>query len=119
MKNPTIIAGIWTICFLVGASTHAVDIGYYGWLPYTFMPLPFNIYWTLLLPLDLLAATLLWIWRKAAIVLAILIMVSDVAVNCYAAFWVMDDWPIAPLVIQTAFLLFVLATAPRLWRTAL
>lgn len=117
MRAQTIIKIIWSLCFLIGASTHAMDIWRGGWLPYGFMPLPFNAYWTALLPLDLMAAVLIWVRVRLGILLAIAIMVSDVLVNSYVAFFVFEEWPLIPLVMQTVFLLFVLATAPRLWQS--
>lgn len=119
MRAATItILIIWTIAFLIGAATHALDIWRSGWLPYRFAPLPINIYWTALLPLDLLAAVLVWIWRRAGIMLAVAIMLSDVAINSMMALIMVDDWPIAPLAMQAGFMLFVIITAPWLWREA-
>jgi hypothetical protein len=106
---------VWTVCFLIGASTHALDILNGGWLPYDFAPLAFNIYWTALLPLDLFAALLLWLYRRAGIVLALIIMVSDVAINSYVAFFVVENWPMVFLKLQAGFMLFVLATARKIW----
>src|SRR5690606_24074022 len=83
---PQVAMLIWTVGFLLGAASHAADVFTYGWLPYEFMPLGFNLYWTSLLFLDPVAALLIW-WRPApALVLGCLIMASDVLVNAWTAF---------------------------------
>jgi hypothetical protein len=101
---------IWTLCFTIGAFNHARDIWSFGWLPYISAPRPVNIYWTLLLPLDVLAALLIWLKPQAGAWLGLAIMLSDVAINCWMVFGI-DYGPVGfALVMQTAFLLFVLAT---------
>ncbi|EAQ28778.1 hypothetical protein NAP1_14303 [Erythrobacter sp. NAP1] len=58
---PVYAKAIWTIGFLVGTTTHTLDLINFGWLPYDFRPLPWNIYWTSLTFLDPLAALLIWL----------------------------------------------------------
>ncbi|MFC4291019.1 hypothetical protein ACFOWX_01140 [Sphingorhabdus arenilitoris] len=109
MSNRNIVRFIWTICFLVGASTHARDIWAGGWLPYDYAPLAVNFFWTLLLPLDLLAALILWAKPKLGASLGLAIMISDVAVNSWMQFALGISMGYA-LWLQIAFLLFILAT---------
>jgi hypothetical protein len=54
-----IAKAIWTLGFMIGTTTHTLDLINYGWLPYDFRPLPWNIYWTSLTFLDPLAAFLI------------------------------------------------------------
>jgi hypothetical protein len=105
-----IIRSIWTLCFLVGAFNHARDIFYGGWLPYTYVNLPINLYWTALLPLDLLAALLVWTAPRTGAYLGSFIMISDVAINSWVV-WGAGYGPLSEaLFLQGIFLLFVLAT---------
>jgi hypothetical protein len=105
-----IIRIIWTVCFSIGAFNHARDIWNFGWLPYTFAPMPIDFYWTALLPLDLLATLLVWLKPKAGAWLGLAIMVSDVAINSWVVFGMGVGMMLSALAMQSAFLLFVLAT---------
>jgi hypothetical protein len=109
---------VWCVCFLIGASTHARDIWEGGWLPYHAMPLPFNMFWTALLPLDLLVAAWIWMKRRMAVVIGVLIMISDVAVNSYLVYGEGHRAMESSLVLQILFMFFVLLTAPLLWSTS-
>lgn len=98
---------IWSIGFLIGTTTHSLDLYRGGWLPYEFMPLPFNIYWTSLTFLDPAAAIMIW-WQKSwAIVLGCLIMGSNVIVNGYTAFIAGYEEFYLSLALQTVFAGFV------------
>lgn len=104
--------------FSVGVVTHVRGVLAGGWRPVPGAPAAFNIYWTSLTVLDVLAIGLL-AWRpRAGVGLALAVMLSDVAVNSYAAstflkgaFW------LPALALQAGFLAFVLVTAPWLLRS--
>ena len=108
---------VQVVCFVGAGLNHARDIWQGGWLPYEAAPLPMNAYWTALAPLDLLAAGLLLTRPKAGVAVALLIMVSDVAVNSYAHYglgfrgWYGD----LALQLQSTFLGFVVGAAPLVW----
>jgi hypothetical protein len=104
---------VWSIGFLIGTAFHAFDIWQGGWLPYTFRPLPWNVYWTSLVAFDLLAATLIWVRERGAIVLGCLIMLSNVVVNGYTAFVVGIEAFYFGLLFQVPFTAFVLHCAYR------
>lgn len=80
LKHDLIIGSILIIGFLVGTSTHARDITAIGFFGYKGFIL-FNIFWTLLVILDPLAAFLLFIDKKAGLILGISIMVFDILIN--------------------------------------
>jgi hypothetical protein len=101
---------IWTICFGIGAFNHARDIWSFGWLPYISAPLPVNLYWTSLLPLDTLAALLIWLKPRAGAWLGLAIMISDVAINSWMVFGTGYGSMGYALALQTTFLLFVAVT---------
>lgn len=67
--------------FAVGTATHTIELFSGGWLPYTTVPLWKNIYWTSLTFLDPLVILLLFIRLKPALVLANLVIISDVIIN--------------------------------------
>ena len=106
---------IWTLGFLIGTTTHALDLIYLGWLPYDFRPLPWNIYWTSLTLLDPLAAVAIWVRERSGILLGTAIMASNIAVNGYTLAIGYDAF-LVPWLLQSAFGGFVFFTAWRHWR---
>jgi hypothetical protein len=113
-----IVRSIWTICFGIGAFNHARDIWNFGWLPYTYMPMPFNAFWTALLPLDLMAATLVWLRPKIGAWLGLLIMIADVAVNSWTFIGAGYSSMREPLLLQTMFLIFVASSFRQVSRSS-
>jgi hypothetical protein len=113
-----ILFPVYALCFLFATWNHAVDLRNGGFLPYTYAPLPFNIYWTSLTLLDPLAALLLFLLPYHGMVLAVLIMVSDIAVNLYATYVLFPGamMPDAPLLSQIAFGVFLFVTVPIAWK---
>ena len=112
--GPVSMKIVWTAGFLIGTLTHAIDLVNFGWLPYDFRPLPFNVYWTSLTFLDPLAALLIWVREPWGIALGAAIMSSNVVVNGYTlslgygAFFY-------PVILQSAFALFVFCVAWLHW----
>lgn len=108
---------MYLVAFAVGIYTHTRDVLAGGWRPALGEPAVLNLYWTSLTALDALAMALL-VWRpRAGVWLALAIMLTDVAVNSYAASTVLKDaFRLDALALQAAFLLFVLVTAPWLLR---
>lgn len=109
-----IIKVIWTIGFLIGTTTHALDLINHGWLPYGFRPLPWNIYWTSLTFLDPLAAVLIWVRERWGIALGTAIMASNLVVNGYTLAIGYDAF-FYPLILQGLFGAFVFFVAWRHW----
>ena len=108
---------IWNVGFLIGTTTHTLDLINYGWLPYEFRPLPFNIYWTSLTFLDPLAALLIWLRERWGVLLGVAIMASNVLVNGYTLLIGYGEFLI-PWLLQSAFGLFVFSVAWRHWAPA-
>ena len=102
--------------FAIGTFTHSATLIDAGWLPYRSAPLWMNVYWTALTFLDPLAAALLVVRRRVGLILAIAIMVSDVAINSYAAYGMRLKFIAGPLQLQTLFGGFLLGAAGFLWR---
>jgi hypothetical protein len=113
-----ILFAVYALGFLFGTWNHVLDLRHGGFLPYTYAPLAFNIYWTGLTVLDPLAALLLFVLPYCGMVLAVLIMVSDLAVNLYAGCILFAGTPMwdATLLSQVAFGFFLFVTVPMAWR---
>ncbi len=111
---PTALKVIWTIGFLIGTTTHSLDLINYGWLPYEFRPLPWNLYWTSLTFLDPLAAILIWFKPRPGIYLGVAIMCSNIGVNGYTLSLGYDEF-LGPLMLQAMFAMFVFWTAWSHW----
>ena len=102
--------------FGYGAVTHAADFVRFGWWPYQTGPAAFTLFWNMLVFLDAaVVALLLAGWRRAGLLLAVAVMVVDVAVNSYAVF--AFDWTgfQSAVLVQAAFLGFILGSVAFLW----
>lgn len=107
---------VYVLAFLIGTSTH-VDGLLHGWW-FTGHPL-LNAYWSSLVLLDPLAIVLLLRAPRAGLLLALAIMITDVGINSAATYIYIDaarpygvDYFVQ---LQSAFLGFVLGSAPFLW----
>jgi len=110
------LLSVMCICLLIGGGFHIYDNLAGGFLPYRFVPMWINIYWTALALFDVLAAYLLIAHRRSGLALALLIMLSDVGINSYALYG-LDVFPSpAPLQLQSLFLGFTVAATIALWR---
>ena len=107
---------VYAVAFAIGTTTHLIaDIQ--GWW-FAHHPL-INGYWASLTFFDPLAVFLLVRFPKAGLLLAVTIMLTDVGINSLATYLYFDtDENYAvnyALQLQTAFLGFVLGSAPFLW----
>jgi hypothetical protein len=86
IKNKTytiaeiLIRTLLIIGFLVGTTTHTLDIASIGFFSYKGFIL-FNIFWTLLVFLDPLVAFLIFIDKSVGLTFGFVIMVLDITVN--------------------------------------
>ena len=104
---------VWALCLVIGTCTHVAAL-LYGWNDR--VPLPSLIFWDALTVLDPLAAALLFLRPRVGVVLTLAIMVADVGHNFWAIFaFDAIAWLVVP---EALFLIFVLATAPLIWRDA-
>ena len=116
-RAETTVVGIWVACFLIGTGTHSLTLLNHSWLPYDMVPLPVNVFWTLLTFADPLAALLLLVRRNAGIVLGLCIMILDVAINTWIAARYGFSGLSFPLQAQTLFFGFALGSFRLIWRT--
>jgi hypothetical protein len=115
-RAENVIVAVWVACFLIGTATHSLTLFHRGWLPYEWVPLPVNVFWTLLTFADPLAALLLVVRRNAGIVLGLSIMVLDVAINTWIATGPGFSGLSRPLQAQTLFFGFTLGSFRLIWR---
>jgi len=95
---------------LIGAwVVHILALWKHGWLPYRFAPMPLNVYWTTLTFWDALAAVLLLSHPAAGLMLALVIITSDVALNIFARFYLGLQLRSVFLLLQCIFLVAVFA----------
>lgn len=112
-----LVVGVYVAAFAIATAFHVFDLMRWGFLPYRFAPWPANAFWTSLTILDPLVILLLAIGRRRpAILLALAIMLGDVAANAYALFALGYAEFARSLPVQAAFLGFVLGSSPFLWR---
>ncbi|WP_156252241.1 hypothetical protein [Pseudactinotalea terrae] len=106
---------VWVLGFLVGTASHVADIVSAGTGSYQGFPTPIRLFWVSLTVLDPIVIALVLLRRRTGVVLGVVIMVTDVAVNAtvQAASGVLSP---AGLIGQGAFLTIVLASARLLWR---
>ena len=111
---------VYILGFAYGSRNHIVDILADGWLGYDFVPLFINLYWTLLTFFDPLAIFLLLTLPHAGIILSVLIMASDIAINTGVTVYFYYQTGICSfdrLPWQIALGIFVFLTAPIAWKT--
>ena len=111
-----ITRAIYIACFCLGTFNHARDFASSGWRPYAASPPILEAYWTSLIFLDLLVVALLLLRSmQVGLLLAISVMITDVAANAYASFWLGVPGFNIGLPLQAAFSGFMLGSAPFLW----
>ena len=114
-SSAKVVRAVWALCLLIGTASHVGELVWSGGA-YPGFPLGTVIFWNALTILDPLAVALLFWKPRLGVVATLAIMVADVSHN----FWAVAAhdamaWPVA---MQTAFLVFVLATAHLIWRDA-
>ena len=99
-------------CFAIGGINHASDLLRGGLLPYHAVPLAINAFWSVLCPVDLALAALIWIRPRTAIMLGLLVMLLDVGLNSWVGYFSgIQVSSFEPLQVQSIFLGFVIAGA--------
>ena len=72
---------IYIVGFGIATTNHAIGLIKGGFLPYTYVPLWKNIYWTALIFFDLFAIILIFKSIMPALWISNLIIISDVIIN--------------------------------------
>ncbi|MFD6133786.1 hypothetical protein, partial [Isoptericola sp. NPDC060257] len=100
---------LWMAGFLVGTTTHVVDLVLGGADVYAGFPAGVRAFWVALTLVDPLVVALLLLRRRAGVVLGVVVMVADVAVN--GTVLATTGEGLTGLVPQSLFGAFVLVTA--------
>ena len=106
---------VWIAGFLVGTTTHVIDLVAGGASTYEGFPTALRVFWMSLTLVDPLAVVLLLLRQRAGIVLGLAIILADIAVN-WTVFATIGGLSIFGVVNQTAFAVFLVATSAPLWR---
>lgn len=109
-----IVLSIWSLCFLAGAFNHARQLIGGGWHVYDFAPPLLALFWTALLPIDLIVVALLWTRRAAGVWLGLAVMIADVGANSWFASHAGFAVLTMALQLQTLFLGFTIGSAALL-----
>lgn len=110
-----VILVVWIAGFLVGTASHVLDLIAGGADTYGGFPPALRAFWLSLTVLDPLTVLLLLLRKRASIVLGLVVILADIAVN-WTVYFTIGGNPLFGVVNQTVFAIFLLATAPALWR---
>ena len=115
MRFGRVIQVVWVTGYLIGTTTHVVDLIIGGSNTYEAFPLGLRLFWMSLTLLDPLVVVLLMLRRRAGVVLGLAVILADIAVN-WTVFFTIGGHSLFGVVNQTAFAIFLVATAGVLWR---
>jgi hypothetical protein len=101
---------IYIVGFAIGTTNHTIGLIKGGFLPYTYVPLWKNIYWTALTFLDLFAIFMIFKSIMPALWISNLIIISDVIINT-KGFQFFNDFNIF---FQILFGLYIVTTTPMI-----
>lgn len=101
---------IYIVGFAIGTTNHTIGLIKGGFLPYTYVPLWKNIYWTALTFFDLLAIFLIFKSIVPALWISNLIIISDVVINT-KGFQFFND---SNIYFQILFGLYIVTTTPMI-----
>lgn len=110
-----VIQVIWILGFLIGTTTHVLDLVAGGLDTYGDFPVPLRAYWISLTVLDPVTVLLVLRRRRAGVVLGLAVILSDIAVN-WTVFSTIGGLSLFGVVNQTVFAIVLVATAVPLWR---
>lgn len=103
-----VILLFYILGFATGTVTHTIEIINGGFLPYDFVPMWNNVFWTSLTFLDFLTVILLFRSVLSGIILSNLIIISDVVINT-SGFTFFADYRV---ILQIIFCVYVVITTP-------
>ena len=105
---------MWVIGFLVGTTTHTVDLIVGGADAYSTFPLGVRLFWVSLTFLDPATVALIILRRRSGIVLGIAVMIADIAVN-WTVFATVGGLSPYGVISQSLFAVLIVVTARPLW----
>jgi len=105
---------VWVVGYLIGTTTHVADIVHGGVNTYDGFPTALRVFWLSLTVLDPLIVVLLLRRRRLGIVLGVVVILLDIAVN-WTVYATIGGITLFGVVSQSLFALFIVATARPLW----
>ncbi|MGI9825074.1 hypothetical protein [Agromyces sp. Marseille-Q5079] len=110
-----LVLAAWVAGFTVGTVFHLIELLTQGFDVYGSMPGWLRVFWVSLTVIDPFVVILLLLRSRAGIWLGCAVMVADVVVNWSVALSI--PGATGPgLITQPLFLIFLLGTAPLLWK---
>ena len=105
---------MWVLGFLVGTTTHTVDLILGGVNAYSNFPLGVRLFWVTLTILDPATAALIIFRRRFGIVLGSAVIIADIAVN-WTVFAVVGGLSLFGVISQSLFAVLIVVAARPLW----
>lgn len=105
---------IWVIGFLIGTTTHTMDLIVGGLNAYSGFPVGVRLFWVTLTILDPITAALIIVRRRSGIVLGSAVIIADIAVN-WTVFALVGGLSLFGVISQSLFAVFIIVTARPLW----
>ena len=105
---------VWVSGYLIGFVSHVADLVLGGHLVYDGFPASLRVFWISLTIIDPLIVILLLVRMRVGIVLAVAVILVDIAVN-WTVFLTIGGNPLFGVVNQTVFAVFIVATTRQLW----
>lgn len=109
------LLAVWIVGFLIGTISHILDLAAGGLQTYAEFPAALRLFWVSLAILDPVVVVLLALRRRTGIVLALVVILADIAVN-WTVLLTIGGNPLFGVVNQTLFAVTLIGTAPFLWR---
>lgn len=110
-----VILVVWITGFLIGTASHVLDLIAGGADTYSEFPPTLRVFWLSLTVLDPLTVLFLLLRSRAGIILGLVVILADIAVN-WTVFLTIGGNPLFGVVNQSVFAVVLFATAPALWR---
>lgn len=106
---------VWVTGFLIGTTTHAIDLMSEGSQTYADFPAAVRLFWISLTILDPLTAAFLVLRRRIGIITALAVMTVDVTVN-WTVLATSGGISLFGVVCQSLFAAVLFGSAKTLWR---
>lgn len=109
-----IVQAIWVAGFLIGTGTHIADLIVGGTGAYEGFPPGARLFWTALTVLDPTVVVLLLLRMRAGIVIGVMVILADIAVN-WTVFALVGGLSLFGVVSQSLLAIFIVSTMGILW----
>ena len=106
---------LWIAGFAIGTTTHVLDIVLGGAEVYDGFPTVVKVFWLSLTIVDPVVIILLVVAPRSGIVLALAVILVDIAVN-WMVFTTIGGLSLFGVMCQTSFAVLLVVTADRLWK---